>query len=190
MQGTPYTNYGLHSTPPPQTACLGPIIQVLPQTGGEAVCNFTFPKSLRNLSNSAKGSDHCHSSDYMKQQWETERYAAAHRDRISHRNPIITSDCNLRTLYQSGNSHQLSMTAQDLLHYASTETANMDEKEKILQPAQRPYIRQHQVSRHSSCWRTAQHKNRPRQSQRSFKSSGPPPTTRHYQQQRIETFQL
>lgn len=66
----------------------------------------------------------------MKQQWETERYAAAHRDRISHRNPIITSDCNLRTLYQSGNSHQLSMTAQDLLHYTSTETANMDEKEK------------------------------------------------------------
>ena len=31
------------------------------------------------------------------------------------------------------------MTAQDLLHYASKETANMDEKEKILQPAQRPY---------------------------------------------------
>ena len=90
----------------------------------------TFPKSLRNPSNSAKGSDHCHSSDYMKQQWETESYAAAHTDRISHRNPIIISDCNLRTLYQSGNSHQLSMTTQDLLHYASTETADMDEKEK------------------------------------------------------------
>ena len=57
----------------------------------------TFPKSLRNPSNSAKGSDHCHSSDYMKQQWETESYDAAHTDRISHRNPIIISDCNLRT---------------------------------------------------------------------------------------------
>ena len=32
------------------------------------------------------------------------------------------------------------MTAQDLLHYASTETADMDEKEKILQPAQHPFI--------------------------------------------------
>ena len=124
----------------------------------------------------------------MKQQWETERHAAAHRDRISHRNPIIISDCNLRTLYQSGNSHKLSMTTQDLLHYASTETANMDEKEKILQPAQHPYIRQHQVSRHSSCWRTVQHKTRPRQSHRSFKSSGSLPTKRHHQQQRRETF--
>ena len=97
MQGTPYTNYGLHSTPPPKQHAWDPIIQVLPQTGGKAVCNFTFPKSLRNPSNSAKGSDHCHSSDYMKQQWETERYAAAHRDRIPHRYPIIISDCNLRT---------------------------------------------------------------------------------------------
>ena len=111
----------------------------------------------------------------MKQQWETERYAAVHTDRTSHRNPIIISDCNLRTLYQSGNSYQLSMTTQDLLHYASTETADMDEKEKILQPAQHPYIRQHQVSRDSSCWRTAQHKKCLRQSQRSFKNSGSPP---------------
>lgn len=66
-----------------------------------------IPKTARNSNNSAKEGGHCHSPNYMKQQWETKRSITANRDRISLNIPIIISTHNVRTLYQSGKFHQL-----------------------------------------------------------------------------------